>query len=667
MLNLTRLILLFALGALLPGPAASDDRLNQVRAALSEAGRASPAQWRGLQARLGGDPLWPWLEYARLRQRSARLDADAVIELLRTLPDGPAAEALRGLAVEEFGKRGDWASLQRFDLPGLPGGDTASRCYRLQARLHAGHAPSDVEAALALWDRGEPLPTACDPLIASLRGLGVLDAARVLARIEAAAAQGYAGLMRHMARSLAPELRHAVEAEAAFIERPQAGAAGWRSTPRARAAVEAGLAALAKRDHEAAEQLLDALEGPLSLELERRGRLRAAIALWSAASYLPEAADRLARVPAAAFDERLHEWKVRDALARRDRDAALAALSAMPESLRTAPRWRLVQARLLANSEPVAARTLLESIAGEANFHGFLAADLLDRDYALCPLEPASGRAAEQRLRNHEGLQRALDLFSLDRPGWAQREWNAVVPALPLADQALAVQWALERGWYERAAHTLGSGEGMRYYRQRFPLPHEAVLRREARQHGLEPAWVAALVRAESSWMPAARSPADARGLMQLLPSTAAAVARRLGRPWPGPGVLHDPSTNLALGTAYLRQMLDEHGGRADLASAAYNAGPAAVARWRTQRPRSAPLLDDPALWLETVPFHETREYVARVMAFSLIYDWRMGERAGSLLARLAGKPAAPSRGFTCPKPTVAEPTSAPAAAPDRP
>jgi len=652
---LTTLPLLLAL-ALLPAVHAEDllpadrDRLARLRTAMAEAPRANATVFRELGRALDGDPLWPWIEQQHLRGRGGRIDVDAVIDFLDRHGDTPPARLLRRATLRQLGERGEWMAFRRIGLQEGDDADPDLRCHALSARFAQGDDPGVIDAALAEWDRGDSLPKACDPVIATLRRIGRLDAARILQRIEAAAERGNGGLMRHLARDLDASLRARVEAEASFIDTPTAAAAGWPSTPRTRAAVEAGLVALARRDPGTAEALLDALASALGLEGERIGRLRHAIALWSAASYLPEAAARFARVPADAFDARLHEWRVREAIARRQPREALDALSAMPAELRGRARWQLIEARLRAAvGDSDAAAELLAKAAREPNFHGFLAADLGGRDYALCPLPAASGRA-DRRVLVRSGVARALDLYTLDRPGWAHQEWMSAIDGLPLPHQALAVEAALQRGWYDRASQTLGSGEGMRYYAQRFPLPHERALRREARKQGLPPAWVAGLIRAESSWMPSARSPADARGLMQLLPGTGRDTARRLGLSFSGPQALYQPEFNIELGSAYLRQMLDAHGGRPDLATAAYNAGPAAVGRWLAARPPTAPLLDDRLLWLETIPFHETREYVARVMAFSLIYDWRLQGRAGSLQARLAGRPEGALRGFTCPQ-----------------
>jgi len=618
--------------------AAEAARLFALRSALAQAPTAREADFRQLEAQLGADPIWPWVQLTRLRHQRAELSPARVDALLLQQAGRPVAAGVRRLALAEFAKRGDWPAFRRFDSGGLSQTDPELRCHALTARFARGSDTEVIEDALREWDRGDSLPAACDPVIAGLRRLGRVDSARVITRIEAAAARGNSGLMRVLAQPLTPELRSQIEAEASFIDAPSASALNWQPSTRTRDAVTAGLERLAKRDPEAAEALLDRVETPLALAPAARSRVRQAIALWSAASYLPDSAERFARVPAADFDERLLEWRVREALARRDRDAAMAALALMPAELRQRSRWRLVEARLqAAGGEHARARALLEAIADEASFHGFAAADLLDRDYPLCALNAPDDAAANAALDALPGLARAIDLFRLDRPGWAAQEWQAALADVALPLKALAVQRALQQGWYERASQALGSGDAMRYYAQRFPLPHRRVLRSETRRHGLDSSWVAGLIRSESSWMHAARSPADARGLMQLLPGTARDTARRLGRSFSSPASLNSADLNIELGTAYLRQMLDANAGRPALATAAYNAGPAAVARWLSARPHAAPLLDDPYLWLETVPFHETRDYVARVMAFSLIYDWVLKRPAPSLLSRMTG------------------------------
>ena len=185
---------------------------------------------------------------------------------------------------------------------------------------------------------------------------------------------------------------------------------------------------------------------------------------------------------------------------------------------------------------------------------------------------------------------------------------------------------ARDNGWFDRGVFGLVNVGGkrlpeeQRLYLLRFPLHHDATIRREAARQGIDPAWVAAEIRAESVFDPKARSSADARGLMQVVPATAAEVAARLGLPWTGGNDLYDADTNIAIGTAPapadgpLRRQAPRS------SPATTPAPPRSAAGW--QRADM-----DPDLWIETISYKETREYVARVLSFSTLYDWRLQTR----------------------------------------
>jgi soluble lytic murein transglycosylase len=376
------------------------------------------------------------------------------------------------------------------------------------------------------------------------------------------------------------------------------------------------------------------------------------VALWTVASYLPGSAQRLGAVPESAYDERLHEWRVREAMNRRDDAGALRGIELMPTVQRSDPRWQYFEARLRERLGQIdAARALYRQSATTTTFHGFLAADRLGQAYALCPREPSTDPALRRRVAGDPGIARAIELYRLDRIGQAAREWAALLKRLDDAERYVAIDFAQKAGWHDRAVFTIGTEpDDQQHYSLRFPLHHDTTLRHEARKNAIDPAWIAAQTRAESAWMPRARSPANAMGLMQLLPTTAERTARRLGLAWNGAGSLYDPRTNMVLGIAHLRHELDAFGGIAYQAIAAYNAGPVPVGRWNRDRPGF-----DPDFWIETVTYKETREYVARVLAFSVIYDWRLDGRAVPVGERMLGRTvpvdSPKRRPFTCPTP----------------
>ncbi|EIL91398.1 lytic transglycosylase domain-containing protein, partial [Rhodanobacter sp. 115] len=196
--------------------------------------------------------------------------------------------------------------------------------------------------------------------------------------------------------------------------------------------------------------------------------------------------------------------------------------------------------------------------------------------------------------------------------------------------RALAADLANRRGWYDRAVFTFSHGDMLHYYDLRFPLARQDGLVAQADEAGIDPAWAYGILRAESAWMTDAHSGADARGLMQLLPDTAAGVAKRNGLAWGGGDTLYDPAVNIALGTRHLAELDARFGDAPWLASAAYNAGSAKVKQWLGARGSLTP-----DVFVATIPYKETREYVARVMAFSVIYDWRLHGKVLPMSARM--------------------------------
>ena len=594
-------------------------------------------------ARLQTHPLSGWLEVLVRERDLGGISRETLGELLEGLGPQPAATRLRQAWLRRAAAEGRWTDFLAHDRPG---GDVTLQCYALQAKLATNAVDAAwVQAATGLWLSADSQPDACDPVFTALAQRGDLTPALRWQRIELAARAGNTGLMRAAARNLPDAELALIRDYAAYIDAPHARAAQWPKDARSRAMAEIGLARLARRDPGAAERALASQAALLPATSREHGAVRAAIALWTAASYGADSARRLAAVPDAAFDEALHGWAVREALARGDRAAALKAIERMPAALRGTAQWQYFEARLREDlGDAAAAAPLFAAAAKSPTFHGFLAADRAGTPYALCPRDPSDDRRIGRDVERNAALARAIELFRIKRPALAALEWQAAVERMDDTRRVLAVQKAMQARWYDRALFGMPANpQALQYYTLRFPLHHETLIRREARKNSLEPSLVAALTRAESAFMPEARSHANARGLMQLLPSTAEGVSRRLGLPWHGADSLFRPEVNVPLGTAYLAQRIGDNGGLAYRAIAAYNAGQGAVQRWMAARP-SLPA----DYWIETIPFKETREYVPRVLAFSVIYDWRLDGRTRSLTDRLEGRDEHVPRQFAC-------------------
>jgi soluble lytic murein transglycosylase len=647
-----RMLLATALLAVATAAAAQSSDA-QVRAAIeaAERGRFDAAQY----AHLGRDPLYGWIEYAALRRNIDTLPAAQARAFLSRYQGQAVAEAFREIWLPAAARREDWTAFRAAWSPSIK--DPTLRCAELNARQATGAADAQwIRDAQALWRSGKTLPGECETVFAVLAAKGGLPPALRWERLDLAAAAWQPAVMRTAARGLPADEAALANDYAAFMEAVHERALNWPKTPRSRMVASQGLARLAKSTPIAAEMQLQKYASALGFSEAERARVLYQAALWTVASYEADSARRLNAVPDSAYDGRLHEWRVREAMSRGDWPAALAAIRKMTGAQRRDSRWKYFEARLSElTGNKAAAQPLYRAAAREPTFHGFLAADRIDQPYALCPWQPDDA-AAKKVVAREPALVRALALHRIDRDDWARREWDSAVTHFDDTQRRAAVAVAQDNGWFDRAVFALGNFGGrnrpdeLRLYHLRFPLHHDATIRREAAKNALDPAWVAAEIRAESVFNPRARSSANAMGLMQLLPGTAAATAHRIGLPWGGADSLYDSDTNIALGSAYLRQMEDKYG-QTYFAIAAYNAGPTPTARWQAQRPGL-----DPDIWIETISFKETREYVARVLAFSVIYDWRLNGDALPLSERMRGLPSGKRKRFSCP---LAEPPKA--------
>lgn len=576
--------------------------------------------WRALARGLRDYPLYPYLQATALEHDIRQTDLATVNAYLKRYHGLIPAADLRRAFLLELARRKDWSGFMSLYHPGL--GDTLS-CDALQAKLAAGGSLDFNHDLASLWTRPN-LPGACDPILSAAHKQGLLTSARLWTRIDRAADAGQAGTIASLASWLPANDQASAKRLAQALTDPAgalAAAKRWPNTRRSRQAVTLALTRLARRQSDSADSAWARLQSRFTFSQSQHDRILHALALFHATDFGDHSLARLIALPPGAQSNSTREWRVRVALARQDWPAVLAAIAAMPAEQQRDQEWQYFRARALAETGHAGrARPLFASLASKATFFGFLAADRLHQPYAICPLSPPiDDGKREQALLSRPGLQRAFELYAVGLPQLARREWSRALKGANQTTREIAARLANQRDWYDRAVFALSSGNAMRLYSLRFPLVSQDGLVSQAEQAGIEPAWAYGILRAESAWMSDARSAAGARGLMQLIPATAALVARRNDLDWGGKDTLYDPAVNIALGTRYLAQLAQRFDGSPWLASAAYNAGPNRVDQWLAARGTLAP-----DLFVATIPFKETREYVARVMAFSVIYDWRL-------------------------------------------
>jgi len=631
--HFARRLLILVASLWLAGTALAAEPTEAQRTAFKQAYAAALQGGDGWKAAANGlqdYPLYPYLEAAALTHDIRQIQRPQVEDYLKRYPALIPASDLRRDFLTELARRQDWDNFLAMYQPGL--GD-ALTCNALQAQLTKGTQLNFDRDLASLWSKAK-LPSACDPVLSAAHDQGLLTEQRLWDRIDRAADAVQPGTINSLAAWLPADQSESARRIASALSDPGAATVAanqWPDSPRNRQAAMLALERLARRQSVTADIAWQKLQDRFAFTPDQRNRVMYALALFHATDYDASAISRLIALPASVQTDTSREWRVRAALALQDWKAALAAIDAMPATQQQDGEWRWFRARALTETGRSAeAQPVLASLAQEPTFFGFLAADRINAPYGICPIELKGSPQRERSLLANQGVVRAFEFYAVGLPKQARREWTQALDGADQETLKQAVDLAYRRGWYDRAVFTFNTGDALRYYEQRFPLASQDGLVPQAEEAGIDPSWAYAILRAESAWMPDARSGADARGLMQLLPSTAASVAKRNGITWVGGDSLFNPVTNIILGTRYLAQMAGRFNGAPWLASAAYNAGPGKVDQWLEARGTLPP-----DLFIATIPYKETREYVARVMSFAVIYDWRQHGNAVTLSQRL--------------------------------
>jgi soluble lytic murein transglycosylase len=557
--------------------------------------------------------LHDYLVAARLRRDVAVNpgdDLDVVIDaFLRVHAGQPVVHAVRRewLASLADRKRWDWFLPRSADVT-----EPQLACDRLAGRLATGDTAGLAQDALTRWSLPQKQPDECSGAFAWLRTQGLLTPALAENRTRTALAADNVRL----AREFLPDVPAARAAPLLqwiqLLEAPKAAVAMLSidaAAPVEADALVAGFSRLSVSDSAAAATLLPTLLKRPEMTTALQNRLQRAAALGAAYGRAPSAVAAFSALSADAADGPVQEWRVRSALWAGDFAKALEWIAEMPAALSTQPRWRYWHARAVAaTSGPAAAVPLYGEIAGMRDYYGYLAADRVNQDYNLNIHLSPDDAENQATLAAEPGLVRAHALFDCDMADEAAVEWAVVLAAAkpPLKIQAahLASRW----GWYAQTIATLAQAGEWDDVPLRYPRPYASEVAAAGKETQVPDDWLFAIMRQESLFRKDAVSRADARGLMQMQPATATAVARRWHLPGPNRDGLFDPAIAIKLGAVYVRELLDRYKGQLAQTLAAYNAGPQSVARWL---PGNA---IDADIWIENIPYAETRGYVQHIL-----------------------------------------------------
>ena len=590
--------------------------------------------------------LAPYADYWLMLLRLETAGNDEVQSFLMKYGNYPFAERLRGEWLKKLGKQQDWQVFFE-QYPNYKREDTAVQCYALFGKTIAEGVGADIAAQIRrLWMTTTDLPANCSPLFDAMQQAGALASDDLWGRFRLALQNGKLPLAKSIAGRIADFDEKDLKLLDIANQTPKAllddkatiVKSGRKKTVakisasfKTRSGIEVNLFALDRLARSNVPEAVEVLE-QLQNKLTSTDRTFAwsRIAYHAARVHNPQALEYYALAKNTSLDKEQLAWKVRAALREQNWDVVDTTIALMPSEQQQEGAWRYWKARALNEKGlTVEANKILGPLSTERHYYGWLAAEdvestigNVDQEYKVSDVEITA-------IASQPAIKRSLELQKLGMRWEAKAEWVWATRNFDDKQLLAAAAYALRQEWYDIAIATADNTKQLHDFNLRYPTPYRDLFRAAAENEGVDEAWIYGLARQESRFMHHAKSGVGAAGLMQIMPATAKWVAKRIGMSHYNSDLIHDLTTNVSIGTHYIRYTFELMNGQAVMATAAYNAGPSRAKRWLATEPMEA------AIYIESIPFAETRSYVQKVMANAQMYMPRLGRSALSLKSRL--------------------------------
>ena len=592
------------------------------QAALPTSGADTGAAAAADDAALRSYPLYPYLQAERIRQAfTVDPDATAVDRraagFLTTYGVLPVAAQLRRSWLENLAKRAQWDTF--LSVFRDAGASDALRCQALTARIATGQTTQLGPTLVRLWLTTRDVRE-CDQPYAWGIEHGIITADLLERRARLALQAGNTALAKPLIARLPDAQAAPLRQWAALLDTPPRAIDKLLSRPATAVLPEALLAGwtrLARQDPDAAVARYARLIRARDLTAQSASPFALAVALALSWQRDARAEDFFARVSTRDLDDSALEWRARAAMWAGNWPLVAQSIAAMSETNRQSARWLYWAARAADQAGDTAqARRLFTALAPADNYYSGLAAARLGVDAMPHPQPLGRDAAVLARLAQIPALVRAHELLACQLRGSAIAEWQFAYDDLTPTERQQAVALAADWGWYDLAVTAATSLRIFYDYSLLYPQPYASAVAAAAQAAQLPVTLIYSVIRQESLYRTDVVSSAGARGLMQLVLSTARPTAKALKLPRPHATDLFDPQLNSTLGAEHLHQLLDKVDDQLPLALAAYNAGITAASRWLPAG-RMAP-----DVWVENIPYNETRNYVQRILWHTVVYGW---------------------------------------------
>jgi soluble lytic murein transglycosylase len=558
-------------------------------------------------------PLYPYLQYQWLQKNLNR--THKIQDFLTVYGDTRYAELLNRKWLNHLVRAGDWTRFIKYYKPSK---STKLQCHYYWAKYQRGAKAEALQGAKKLWVVGKSQPNQCDAIFNKLKNSSLFTKDLLWQRFGAALLKKNVKLAKYVQRLMNKKDRKKanlwlkVHSNPSLVEK---SSVVKQQNPQSGLIFAHGVRRLSRKNMDRALDIWDARKNSFTIDSATKQSLEQKLGMRLALNRDERAYGRLSQLTLP--EEKAKEWRVRSALRLQNWSYVKESIAKLPKKLQEKDIWRYWLARALDKTgETVKAKQHFTRLSKDRSFYGYLSANRLNQSYSLAdsPIQVTDQELAQ--FKQKTDFRVVAELLEVGKLREAKRQWWYSVRKLYKEDILTAAKYAQQMGWVKESIFTVAKAKYWDDVSLRFPRFFEKQVHDNAKIQKLNPAVIFGLIRQESVFDKNARSHVGARGLMQIMPKTGQYIARKLNKKWRGKNSLLNPNTNIRYGAYYYKHLLDQFDGHYALAAAAYNAGPHRVNRWL---PKKGGLAAD--IWVETIPFKETRGYVAAVLTYSLIYQ----------------------------------------------
>ena len=613
----SKYLLMLCLAVFVSNAAAQTDTQRKLfRTLYSLALQGHEQQVTNRRAPLDNYPVTHYLDYALLRSQMAQLPIQQINDFKAKHPDSPLNSRLRKQLLDQLGLQQKWSQYLQYHT----GFDTGKRqCWYLRASIETKQLQGLAPKIETMWMSGLSVSKTCDPVFNWWQQQGHLTEDLILRRFKLAFESQELNLALYLKNQLAKPPEWVTQA-LDLMQHPEAAlqrSMQWPSHAELPWLIYKTSMRLAKKRPANLYQMWPNIKASHALSSGRIDQIERQMALFAATDYEPFSINAMKQLPATMRDDQIMAWIVRYYLYHEQWHSVLDALQQMPARQLEQDRWQYWLARAHAKvGHAEQAKNIFNQLRSKTNYYGFLAADHMRQPYRLCQTPLPQSNAT---LALPDAINRAIELHHAGLLTMARSEWNTQYKSLNQNQKVALAERVLNERWYAKAIGIMADLGMWQNYQWRYPVAHETLIKQHANTSQPMPQWVMAIIKQESAWAKDAVSHADAHGLMQLLPSTAGRIASQIGTSFNSPYDLHHPPLNIQLGIQYQKNLFQQFN-HPILVAAAYNAGEGKSIDWSQGFPKS------PDVWLETIPYRETRDYITRILSNVTIYDWLINQ-----------------------------------------